>query len=152
MKVLRGYLLPLALIFAACSLDVSSSEKDGDWPEMELSQAEISFGLTGGTDTVSVKNYTSWWFSYACNDTCTGDNYILPDDYNTDYPGMRQINGGWWKADVLKDSPNKVVITVNGVETCLSEDCGKEDFPRKAIIGMTGGDIFASFTIYQQQD
>ena len=116
---------------------------------MKLSKKEVHFDHTGGTDTISVKNYSSWWFSSACNEECTDGNYILPDGPETENVGFNHITGGWWSAEVLKDSPNKVVITANGAETCLSEDCGKEVFPRKAIVTMTAGDIFKTFVIYQ---
>lgn len=149
MKKLYCYLLFLSLCFTACSLDVAGSDPDGKWDEMKLSKKEVHFDHTGGTDTISVKNYSSWWFSSACNEECTDGNYILPDGPETENVGFNHITGGWWSAEVLKDSPNKVVITANGAETCLSEDCGKEVFPRKAIVTMTAGDIFKTFVIYQ---
>ena len=116
---------------------------------MKLSKKEIHFDHKGGTDTISVKNYSSWWISSARNETSADTNYILPTSIDTGAIDYRLISGGWWSAEVLKDSPNKVVITVNGAETCLSEDCGKEVFPRKAIVTMTAGDIFNNFVIYQ---
>lgn len=149
MKKLYCYLLFLSLCFTACSLDVAGSDPDGKWDEMKLSKKEVHFDHTGGTDTISVKNYSSWWFSSACNEECTDGNYILPDGPETENVGFNHITGGWWSAEVLKDSPNKVVITANGAEICLSEDCGKEVFPRKAIVTMTAGDIFKTFVIYQ---
>ncbi len=149
MKKIYCYLLFLALCFTACSLDLSSTEADGKWEEMKLSKKEVHFEHTGGTDTISVKNYSSWWISSARNETSADTNYILPTSIDTGAIDNRLISGGWWSAEVLKDSPNKVVVTVNGAETCLSEDCGKEVFPRKAIITMTAGDIFNNFVIYQ---
>lgn len=149
MKKLYCYLLFLSLCFTACSLDVAGSDPDGKWDEMKLSKKEVHFDHTGGTDTISVKNYSTWWFASACNEECTDGNYILPDGPETENVGFNHITGGWWSAEVLKDSPNKVVITANGAETCLSEDCGKEVFPRKAIVTMTAGDIFKTFVIYQ---
>ena len=142
-------LLSLSLLFTACSLDLTSTEADGKWEEMKLSKKEIHFDHKGGTDTISVKNYSSWWISSARNETSADTNYILPTSIDTGAIDYRLISGGWWSAEVLKDSPNKVVITVNGAETCLSEDCGKEVFPRKAIVTMTAGDIFKTFVIYQ---
>ena len=150
MKKIYCYLLFLALCFTACSLDLSSTEADGKWEEMKLSKKEVHFEHTGGSDTISVKNYSSWWISSARNETSADTNYILPTSIDTGAIDNRFISGGWWSAEVLKDSPNKVVVTVNGAETCLSEDCGKEVFPRKAIITMTAGDIFESITIYQK--
>ena len=149
MKKLYCYLLFLSLCFTACSLDVAGSDPDGKWDEMKLSKKEVHFDHKGGTDTITVKNYSSWWFSSACNEECTDGNYILPNGPETENVGFNHITGGWWSAEVLKDSPNKVVITANGAETCLSEDCGKEVFPRKAIVTMTAGDIFKTFVIYQ---
>lgn len=149
MKKIYCYLLFLALCFTACSLDLSSTEAEGKWEEMKLSKKEVHFEHTGGTDTISVKNYSSWWISSARNETSADTNYILPTSIDTGAIDNRLISGGWWSAEVLKDSPNKVVVTVNGAETCLSEDCGKEVFPRKAIITMTAGDIFNNFVIYQ---
>ncbi|WP_297947826.1 hypothetical protein [uncultured Fibrobacter sp.] len=149
MKKIHLGLLSLSLFFTACSLDLSSTEADGKWEEMKLSKKEVHFEHKGGTDTISVKNYSSWWFASACNGECSDGNRILPTSIDTGAIDNRLISGGWWSAEVLKDSPNKVVVTVNGAETCLSEDCGKEVFPRKAIITMTAGDIFNNFVIYQ---
>jgi len=149
MKKIYCYLLFLALCFTACSLDLTSTEVDGKWEEMKLSKKEVHFEHKGGTDTIFVKNYSRWWFASACDGECTDGNHILPDGPETENVGFNHITGGWWSAEVLKDSPNKVVITVNGAETCLSEDCGKEVFPRKAIVTMTAGDIFKTFVIYQ---
>lgn len=149
MKKIYCYLLFLALCFTACSLDLTSTEVDGKWEEMKLSKKEVHFEHKGGADTIFVKNYSTWWFASACNGECTDGDHILPDGPETENVGFNHITGGWWSAEVLKDSPNKVVITVNGAETCLSEDCGKEVFPRKAIVTMTAGDIFKTFVIYQ---
>ncbi|WP_295684936.1 hypothetical protein [uncultured Fibrobacter sp.] len=149
MKKIHLGLLSLSLFFTACSLDLSSTEADGKWEEMKLSKKEVHFEHKGGTDTISVKNYSSWWFASACNGECSDGNRILPTSIDRGAIDNRLISGGWWSAEVLKDSPNKVVVTVNGAETCLSEDCGKEVFPRKAIITMTAGDIFNNFVIYQ---
>ena len=142
-------MLFLALCFTACSLDLTSTEVDGKWEEMKLSKKEVHFEHKGGTDTIFVKNYSRWWFASACDGECTDGNHILPDGPETENVGFNHITGGWWSAEVLKDSPNKVVITANGAEICLSEDCGKEVFPRKAIVTMTAGDIFKTFVIYQ---
>ena len=149
MKKIYCYLLFLALCFTACSLDLTSTEVDGKWEEMKLSKKEVHFEHKGGTDTIFVKNYSRWWFASACDGECTDGNHILPDGPETENVGFNHITGGWWSAEVLKDSPNKVVITANGAEICLSEDCGKEVFPRKAIVTMTAGDIFKTFVIYQ---
>jgi hypothetical protein len=149
MKKIYCYLLFLALCFTACSLDLTSTEVDGKWEEMKLSKKEVHFEHKGGTDTIFVKNYSTWWFASACDGECTDGNHILPDGPETENVGFNHITGGWWSAEVLKDSPNKVVITANDAETCLSEDCGKEVFPRKAIVTMTAGDIFKTFVIYQ---
>ena len=149
MKKLYCYLLFLSLCFTACSLDVAGSDPDGKWDEMKLSKKEVHFDHTGGTDTISVKNYSSWWFSSACNEECTDGNYILPDGPETENVGFNHITGGWWSAEVLKDSPNKIVITSGGALTCPVDDCDKEVYPKKAIINVTAGDIFSSITIYQ---
>lgn len=149
MKKIYCYLLFLALCFTACSLDLTSTEVDGKWEEMKLSKKEVHFEHKGGADTIFVKNYSRWWFASACDGECTDGDHILPDGPETENVGFNHITGGWWSAEVLKDSPNKVVITMNGAETCLSEDCGKEVFPRKAIVTMTAGDIFKTFVIYQ---
>lgn len=152
MKRLLLSLLPLTLFLTACSIDLDfvSEEPDGDWEGMKLSKKEVHFDHKGGTDTITVKNYSSWWFNTACNERCADTNYILPTSIDTGAIDNRLISGDWWSAEVLKSSPNKVAITVNAAETCLSEDCGKEVFPRKAIIIMTAGDIFESITIYQE--
>ncbi len=97
-----------------------------------------------------MKNYKSWWISSACIEQCADSHYILPSYDETGFINNRIINGGWWKAEVPVGRSNELDITVNAAETCLSEDCGKEVFPRKAIIIMTAGDIFESITIYQE--
>jgi hypothetical protein len=150
MKKIYCYLLFLALCFTACSLDLSSTEADGKWEEMKLSKKEVHFEHTGGSDTISVKNYSSWWFASACNGECSDGNRILPSSSEAEIIDNKLINGSWWSAEVLKDSPNKIAIKVDAAVECLSEDCGKEVFPRKAIITMTAGDIFESITIYQK--
>ena len=150
MKKIHLGLLSLSLLFTACSLDLTSTEADGKWEEMKLSKKEVHFEHKGGTDTIFVKNYSTWWFASACDGECTDGNHILPDGPETENVGFNHISGGWWSAEVLKDSPNKIAIKVDAAVECLSEDCGKEVFPRKAIITMTAGDIFESITIYQK--
>ena len=150
MKKLHLGLLSLTLFFTACSFDFVTSTPDGLWDEMKLSKKELHFGPEGGTDTVSVKNYNSWWFSSACDGDCADGTYILPENLETEYPDFHNINGGWWKGKILKDSPNKAIITVNSLETCESEECDKKTTSRKAVITMTAGDIFSSIIIYQE--
>ncbi len=149
MKPLHLSLLFLALLFTACSLNVTTSDPDGLWEKMKLSKKEVHFDHAGGTDTVSVLNYSTWWFSSACDGECADDNYILPDGPETENVGFNHITGSWWSAEVLKDSPNKIVITSGGALTCPVDDCDKEVYPKKAIINVTAGDIFSSITIYQ---
>ncbi|MBR3670287.1 MAG: hypothetical protein IKN70_09825, partial [Fibrobacter sp.] len=80
MKRLLLSLLPLTLFLTACSIDLDfvSEEPDGDWEGMKLSKKEVHFDHKGGTDTITVKNYSSWWFNTACNERCADTNYILP--------------------------------------------------------------------------
>ena len=67
MKTLHLSLLSLALLFTACSLDFVSSDPDGLWEKMKLSKNEVHFDHRGGTDTISVLNYSTWWFNSACD-------------------------------------------------------------------------------------
>lgn len=150
MKQFYLSLLFLALLFTGCSFDFVSTEPDGLWDEMKLSKKELHFGPEGGTDTVSVKNYNSWWFSSACDGDCADGTYILPENLETEYPDFHNINGGWWKGKILEDSPNKVVIIVDSLETCEPEEHEKKTTSRKAVITMTAGDIFSSIIIYQE--
>ena len=152
MKGLQLCLLSLALFFTACSVDLDfvSEEADGNWAEMNLNKKEVHFDLKGGLETIYVKNYNSWWISSACNEKCADSNYILPVSLDSGLTNNRFISGGWWNAEVPMGKSNTLNITVNAAETCLSEDCGKEVFPRKAIIIMTAGDIFESITIHQE--
>lgn len=152
MKQFHLSLLFLALLFTGCSFDFVSTTPDGLWDEMKLSKKEMHFGPKGGTDTISVKNYSSWWFSSACDGDCTNNIYILPDTLETGYPDIHNINGGWWKGKILEDSPNKAVITVDSLETCESEECDQKTTSRKAVITMTAGDIFSSIIIYQEKN
>lgn len=152
MKGLQLSLLFLALFFTACSvnLDIAGDEPDGNWAEMNLSSKEVHFDHKGGLETVYVRNYNSWWISSACNEKCADSNYILPVSLDSGLTNNRFISGGWWNAEVPKGKSSTLNITANAAETRLSEDCGKEVFPRKAIIIMTAGDIFESITIYQE--
>ena len=150
MKPLHLSLLFLALVFTACSFDFVSTTPDGLWDEMKLNKKEIHFGTKGGTDTIFVKNYDSWWFSSACDGDCADNTYILPDTLESGYRDIHNINGGWWKGEILENSPNKAIITVNSLETCEPEECSKKATSRKAVITMTAGDIFSTIMIYQE--
>lgn len=150
------YLLFFSLFFIACSGDRSTTMQSsdevpvpGNWPAMEISKTEVHFNQDGGSDTISVKNYEKWWINSGCNGECAAGQYIYTGSTETGETDFNQINGGWWSAKVLKNTPNKVVITANATVECLSEDCVKE-IPRKASIGMTAGDVFAHIKIYQE--
>ncbi len=151
------HLLFLSLFFVACSGDRATTMQGGGeeapvpgiWHAMEISKTEVRFSQSGGSDTITVKNYEKWWINSGCNGECAAGQYISTGTAETGETDFNHIDGGWWSAEVLKNSPNKVVITTKAAEECTSESCVKE-VPRKASIGMTAGDVFAQIKIYQE--
>jgi hypothetical protein len=156
------FFLFLSLFFIACSNDSSSSMRADNqnqagseqppirnWPAMVTSKTEVHFNQDGGSDTISVKNYGHWWINSGCDGECAAEKYIYPNTSETGEEVYNSIDGGWWSAKVLKNTPNKIVITAKAVEECQFEECSKE-IPRRASIGMTAGDVFAHIKIYQE--
>ena len=106
--------------------------KDGDWEPIDLSISELTFGLEGGTQSVTSLNYPNWWISSIC----------IPNNgeelwYTTSYPEIYTLSVEGLSA-VAKT--NTVEVTVDVSST-----------PRNWSLEMTAGDIFAKIKISQHQ-
>ena len=127
-----SYVVTIAFFFMV-GLTACSNE-DGDWDPMDWKndvkmekKHSISVPMEGGTYQFSCKNY-SFWF-YALQEY--GANVEL------EYDDVHHIHGEWVTADVEND-----VLTV----TISPNDTGKQ---RAAVVGVTAGDVFDSFTFNQ---
>lgn len=121
----------IALSLIALSVTTTScvcKTDDGDWDPMKLSKNEIVFPAEGGTDSIKVTNYSSWWIS----SVQIGKNYYCDDSHST--------KADWMEIVVPNDKRNWVYVTVGENTT---------DSLRKANLVMTAGDIFKSIPITQ---
>ncbi len=120
----------IALSLIALSLTTTSCvSEEGDWDPMKLSKKEFVFPAEDGTDSIKVKNYSSWWIEYAHVDNY----YYFKNHTNT-------IEADWMEIVVPDDRRNWVYVTVSENTT---------DSIRKAYLEMTAGDIFKSIPITQ---
>ena len=117
--------ISLIALFATA---ISCTSKDGDWDPMKLSKKEFVFPAEGGTDSIKVKNYSSWWIDYA---------YVDKNYYHDDY---RSTKADWMEVVVPDDKRNWVFVTVSENTT---------DSLRKAYLHMTVGDTFKEIPITQ---
>ena len=117
----------IALSLIALSLTTTSCVSE-DWDPMKLSKKEFVFPAEGGTDSIKVKNYSSWWIEHAFVDK----NYYCDD--------FRSTKADWMEVVVPDDKRNWVFVTVSENTT---------DSIRKAYLEMTAGDIFKSIPITQ---
>lgn len=121
----------IALSLIALSVTTTScvcKTDDGDWDPMKLSKNEIVFPAEGGTDSIKVTNYSSWWIS----SVQIGKNYYCDDSHST--------KADWMEIVVPNDKRNWVFVTVSKNTT---------DSLRKATLVMTAGDIFKDISITQ---
>lgn len=121
----------IALSLIALSVTTTScvcKTDDGDWDPMKLSKNEIVFPAEGGTDSIKVTNYSSWWIS----SVQIGKNYYCDDSHST--------KADWMEIVVTNDKRNWVFVTVSENTT---------DSLRKATLVMTAGDIFKDISITQ---
>lgn len=121
----------IALSLIALSVTTTScvcKTDDGDWDPMKLSKNEIVFPAEGGTDSIKVTNYSSWWIS----SVQIGKNYYCDDSHST--------KADWMEIVVPNDKRNWVFVTVSENTT---------DSLRKATLVMTAGDIFKDISITQ---
>ena len=116
--------ISLIALFAT-AISCTKESKDGDWDPMKLSKNEIVFPAEGGTDSIKVKNYSSWWISSVFVNNS--------DDF-------RSTKADWMEIVVPDDKRNWVYVTVGENTT---------DSLRKATLVMTAGDIFKSIPITQ---
>ncbi len=121
----------IALSLIALSVTTTScvcKTDDGDWDPMKLSKKEFVFPAEGGTDSIKVTNYSSWWIS----SVQIGKNYYCDDSHST--------KADWMEIVVPDDKRNWVYVTVGENTT---------DSLRKAYLVMTAGDIFKDISITQ---
>ncbi|MBR3568386.1 MAG: BACON domain-containing protein [Salinivirgaceae bacterium] len=116
--------ISLIALFAT-AISCTKESKDGDWDPMKLSKNEIVFPAEGGTDSIKVKNYSSWWISSVFVNNS--------DDF-------RSTKADWMEVVVPNDKRNWVFVTVSENTT---------DSIRQAYLEMTAGDIFKSIPITQ---
>ena len=119
--------ISLIALFAT-AISCTKESKDGDWDPMKLSKKEFVFPAEGGTDSIKVKNYNSWWIS-----SVFVNNIHYCDDF-------RSTKADWMEVVVPDDKRNWVFVTVSENTT---------DSIRKAYLGMTAGDIFDEIKITQ---
>jgi len=112
----------------ATTISCTKESKDGDWEQMKLSKNEIVIPAEGGTDSIKVKNYSSWWIS----SVQLYKNYYCDDYHST--------KADWMEIVVPDDKRNWVYVTVCENTT---------DSLRKANLVMTAGDIFTDISIIQ---
>ena len=121
----------IALSLIALSLTTTSCVyEDGAWDPMKLSKKEFVFPAEGGTDSIKVKNYSSWWISSV---------FVNNNDYCDDYHSTK---ADWVEIVVPDDKRNWVFVTVCENTT---------DSLRNAYLHMTAGDIFKSIPITQNR-
>ena len=119
----------IALSLIALSLTTTSCvSEDGDWDPMKLSKKEFVFPAEGGTDSIKVNNYSSWWISYV---------FVNNNHYCDDYHSTK---ADWVEIVVPDNKRNWVYVTVSENTT---------DSIRKAYLVMTAGDIFKDIPITQ---
>jgi len=116
--------ISLIALFAT-AISCTKESKDGDWDSMKLSKNEFVFSAEGGTDSIKVTNYSSWWISSVFVNNS--------DDF-------RSTKADWMEIVVPDDKRNWVYVTVGENTT---------DSLRKATLVMTAGDIFKSIPITQ---
>ena len=119
--------ISLIALFAT-AISCTKESKDGDWDPMKLSKNEFVFPAEGGTDSIKVTNYSSWWIEHA---------YVDNNYYSDDF---RSTKADWMEIVVPDDKRNWVYVTVGENTT---------DSLRKANLVMTAGDIFKSIPITQ---
>lgn len=109
---------------------------------MKLDKPKLKFTSEGGVDTVTVKNYTSWWISVGYN-LKRDENGIGTQDGNYYHPTRFDFLDAEWFQALVPDNgkSNQVIVTVD------ANTLGK---PREAVLEMTAGDIFGTILIYQQ--
>ncbi|MBP5488526.1 MAG: BACON domain-containing protein [Bacteroidales bacterium] len=137
------FLIMLLCAVGACSQPgVDNHELEGNWDAMKLDKPKLEFTAEGGVDTVTVKNYTSWWVSGGYN-LKRDENGIGTQDGKYYHPTRFVFLDAEWFQALVPDNgkSNQVIVTVD------ANTLGK---PREAILEMTGGDIFSHILIYQQ--
>lgn len=119
--------ISLIALFAT-AISCTKESKDGDWDPMKLSKNEFVFPAEGGTDSIKVTNYSSWWIS----SVQIGNNHYCNDLHST--------KADWVEIVVPDDKRNWVYVTVGENTT---------DSLRKTYLVMTAGDIFKDISITQ---
>mgnify|MGYP002626830638 CR=1 FL=1 len=147
---MRKLLSLLLVLISLVSCEDLFTTKDGDWPPIKVDKSRLSFTPEGGSETVTLKNYSSWWI-YGAHEGAYQDengawryeNYIYPTPENEDdLDAWFSIDGGWYHASVPDRGRSKsLIVTVNA-------NYSREE--RKAFIEMECGDAFTSISISQE--
>ncbi|MBO4605832.1 MAG: BACON domain-containing protein [Bacteroidales bacterium] len=142
MKRILFLIMFLCAVGACSQPGVDNHELEGNWESMKLDKPKLEFTSEGGVDTVTVKNYTSWWISVGYN-LKRDENGIGTQDGKYYHPTRFDFLDAEWFQALVPDNgkSNQVIVTV-GANTL-----GK---PREAVLEMTAGDIFGTILIYQQ--
>lgn len=152
------FLLPSLIVFmlaiCACGHD---DEPLGLWDPMEWTEPEGLTKLkehvylvpeTGGTYTLTCRNYSEPWMSHAeFGDSIIGPDYryspgetVQPDDYNPDDIDWHRLASSWFDAHFDKAD---LIITVAPLPDTINE--------RVFELVVTAGDIFDHFTFKQSK-
>ena len=113
---------------------------DEEWQPIELSETEFNIPSEGGECNVAVQNYDQLSIvgGYEVVDDANGNteyvNYVRSSDSGMD------VDGGWYRATIHEDSPNEILIVVNGNNSIQ---------PRTSIIDVQCGNVFGCITIVQ---
>lgn len=133
----RHLLHILFLVFILlCFTNCIENKPDGDWDPIETDRSEAEIPATGGTVTVTSKNYSSWWISQVAEKTGNGPDHYIERAENE----WHKIENEWCKIEVPAEAKNQVRIT-------LTANTTKEN--RELSISMTVGDAFTPVKIKQ---
>lgn len=139
MKMIIWAIMSAFLFFAACD------EPDGKWEAMKWSHPKYETVKVEGTNYFVVpveggsygfrcKNYKPWLADHMFE--ANGDVWHSYRDYEKNDDYYNHYDNGWCRVDVNKDS----------VKVQFEPNTG---FERKALIGVTAGDIFDRFYFLQ---
>ncbi|MBR1407226.1 MAG: BACON domain-containing protein [Bacteroidales bacterium] len=128
----------LALAVVACDPEVL----DGDWDPIQTDQEQLTFGQAGGTQTVRMTNYKSWWLCEAYDTVAWSETdgwqyqgLVYPEE-GTVY----HIAGAWYEAVIPEGARNTLTVTAQP---------NPGTAPREAHVTLTVGDAFKTITLYQ---
>lgn len=135
-------------LFLCALMNACDDVTDGGWDPMSLTDDCVNMNADGGTATISIKNYPSIWLNDIVTDT-TGYSssqlskstaYYYHDTQKNNYTAPDSIIAPWVKAVVLKESPQRITITVAPNRSAVN---------RQARLDIEYGDAFAAVIIRQ---